>query len=59
MLFDPSRRPGLIRRVLALLASRRTRTDAADLAYLERMSSERLERDLGLIRHTDRNYRPY
>lgn len=60
MLFRPPRRPSLasvVYRLVALVAPRRT--EAADLAYLERMSNERLERDLGLIRTQDHRYRPY
>jgi hypothetical protein len=64
MLFRPTRLPWLkllLRATLATLAtlrSRRPRDNAADLAYLARLSDERLERDLGLLRH-GRDYRPY
>jgi hypothetical protein len=41
-----------------MLKSRRQRDDAADLAYLARMSDDRLERDLGVLRR-GRDVRPY
>ena len=61
MLFRPTRALGLIRllrAIAAMLKSRRQRDDAADLAYLARMSDERLERDLGVLRR-GRDVRPY
>jgi len=61
MLFRPTRLPWLkllLRGFIATLRSRRRRDDTADLAYLARLSGERLERDLGLLRQ-GRDYRPY
>jgi hypothetical protein len=60
MLVAP-RRPVLVR-LWARLSAPRTRereATAADLRYLDTMSNERLERDLGLTRSYERNYRPY
>jgi hypothetical protein len=60
MLLGP-RRPLLVRvlaRVAALWPQDRAAT-AADLRYLDSMSAERLERDLGLTRRADHRYRPY
>lgn len=62
MLFRPLRRARLKllwRALMATLRARRTTNDAADRAYLARMSDERLERDLGLLRRAERDYRPY
>ncbi len=60
MLLGP-RRPLLVRvfaRIGALWPRDRAAT-AADLRYLDMMSAEQLERDLGLTRTHQRNYRPY
>jgi hypothetical protein len=60
MLVAP-RRPLLVR-LLARLGAHWTRdrkASAADLRYLDTMSAERLERDLGLTRARHRDYRPY
>lgn len=60
MLLGP-RRPLLVRmlaRLGAFWSSDREAT-AADLRYLDSMSAERLERDLGLSRTHERQYRPY
>ena len=60
MLLGP-RRPLLVR-VFARLGALRPhdrRADAADLRYLDTLSAERLERDLGLTRTHQRTYRPY
>lgn len=62
MLFRPIRRARLKllwRALTAIVSARRTGSDAADRAYLARMSDERLERDLGLLRRGERDYRPY
>jgi hypothetical protein len=60
MLLGP-RRPLLVRvlaRLGALWSSDREAT-AADLRYLDTMSTDRLERDLVLTRTHERSYRPY
>jgi hypothetical protein len=62
MLFRPARRlsfRALLRVIVARLTPRRPPTDVADSAYLARLSDERLERDLGLLRRGERDYRPY
>ena len=59
MLLGP-RRPLLVRlwaRISAPWGEREA--TAADLRYLDTMSNERLERDLGLTRSHERHYRPY
>ena len=61
MLFRPLRRSrlrALLRIIAARLATRSRTSDAADMAYLNRLSDERLDRDLGLLRR-GRDYRPY
>jgi len=60
MLLGP-RRPLLVRvlaRIGAVWPQDREAT-AADLRYLDRMSAEQLERDLGIARTHERNYRPF
>ena len=60
MLLGP-RRPLLVRmfaRIGALWPQDRS-ASAADLRYLDRLSAEQLERDLGITRSHERNYRPY
>jgi len=62
MLFGPirrSRRGTLLRAVVAVLTPQRRPEAGADFAYLARLSDERLERDLGLLRRGERYYRPY
>lgn len=60
MLLGP-RRPLLVRvlaRLAALWPQDRAAT-AADLRYLDSMSDERLERDLGITRKPAHRYHPY
>lgn len=60
MLLGP-RRPLLVRvlaRITALWPQHSAAT-AADLRYLDSMSTERLERDLGITRKPDHRYHPY
>ena len=62
MLFRPVRRRrlrALLRAIGGMLTPQRQPKDRADLAYLARLSEERLERDLGLLRRGERDYRPY
>jgi len=62
MLFRPARRPRLqllMRAIASRLTSSHRPDDSADIAYLACLSDERLERDLGLLRRADRDYRPY
>jgi len=61
MLFHPRPRfrfRALLRAIVAVTPQTRP-DDGADLAYLDRLSDERLERDLGLLRRRQRDYRPY
>jgi len=62
MLFHPRPRfrlRALLRAIVAVLTPQTRPDDGADLAYLDRLSDERLERDLGLLRRRQRDYRPY
>jgi len=62
MLFHPRPRfrfRALLRAIVAVLTPQARPDDGADLAYLDRLSDERLERDLGLLRRRQRDYRPY
>jgi hypothetical protein len=60
MLVAP-RRPLLVRLLARLAAPWASARNAgvADLRYLDTMSAERLERDLGLTRTRQHDYRPY
>ena len=62
MLFRPVRRRrlrALLRAIASMLTPQPQPNNRADLAYLARLSEERLERDLGLLRRGERDYRPY
>ena len=60
MLLGP-RRPLLVRVFarLGALWSQDRAASAADMRYLDMLSAEQLERDLGITRTQGRNYRPY